>query len=190
MSLPGNDLLTAVENAQDVPTLAIKLGQYLRRYLIPSVQNTASGAAVGTNGNIPSPAPPQSVNVTTAGEMIQVVVTHNSPIQKGARYIYHLATNPQFVGAQIEPKEATRAPFHFTAPTKNGAGATHNYYLAVQVQYPGSLPSEPTYFGGVSPAPFTLSGSTQLDIQPGTGSGTATNGGQTLVGLGKSQVRI
>lgn len=190
MSLPGNDLLTAVENAEDVPTMAKKLGQYLRRYVATAIQTTASNAAVGASGNIPAPAPPESVDVATSGEMIQVRVNHVAPIQKGVHYIFHLATNPQFSNAQIEAKPATRAPMHFVAPTKDSTGATHDYYVAVQTQYVGSKPSAPTYYGGSAPAKINLGGTTQLDILPGTGSGTASNGGQTFVGLGKSQVRL
>lgn len=190
MSLPGNDLLTAIENAQETPTLAIKLGQYIRRYLAPSVQNTASNAAVGPSGNIPAPAPPQSISVTTAGELMQVVVNHTAPIQKGIQYLTHIATNPQFTNAIIVDHGASRTPAHINLPTKDSTGATHSYYVATIAQYPGSAPSSPTYFGGVSPAPVSMSGLTQMDIQPGTGSGTATNGGQALVGLGKSQVRL
>lgn len=190
MSLPGNDLLTAVENAQDVPTLAIKLGQYIRRYLAPSVQNTASSAAVGTNGDIPAPAPPESISVTTAGELMQVVVNHAAPIQKGVRYLTHVATNPQFTNAIIVDHGASRTPPHINLPTKDSSGNTHNYYVAAIAQYPGSQPSAATYFGGVAPVAVTMGGTTEMDIQDGTGSGTASNGGQALVGLGKSQVRL
>src|SRR5271170_3309068 len=167
-----------------------KLGIYFRNYVLPAIQTTASNAAVDPTSQLAAPASPESVNVTTAGEMMQVVVNHTAPIQKGAHYIYSVGTNPQMTNAQIEAKPATRAPLHFTLPTKNAAGDTHNYYVAVQVQYPGSPPSSPTFFGGVTPSPITLSGTTQMDIQPGTGSGTATNGGQAFTGLGKSQVRL
>jgi hypothetical protein len=190
MSLPGNDLLTQVETAQDTPTLAVKLGQYIRRYLAPSIQTTASNAGVAPNGNIAAPAPPESVNVSTAGELMQVVVNHVAPVQKGARHIVHIATNPQFTGAMIKDEGASRSPSHYSLPTKDSSGATHQYYVGVVVQYPGSQPSKPTYFGGVTPAPITMGGTTQMDILPGTGSGTATNGGQALVGLGKAQVRL
>ena len=191
MSLPGNEILSQIENAGNFDELKTKLGVYFRRYINPSIETTAANAAVSPVSNIPAPAPPQSVNVTTAGEMIQVQVNHTAPIQKGVHYIYHLATNPQFTNAQIEAKPATRAPFHLTAPTKSSDGSvTHSYYVAVQVQYPGSPPSAPTYYGGAAPKSFSLSGTTQMDIQPGTGSGTAENGGQVLVGLGKSQVRL
>jgi hypothetical protein len=184
MSLPGNDLLTQVEQGNP------KLGQYLRQYLIPAIQQTASNAAVGPSGNIPAPAAPESINVTTSGELAQVVVTHNAPIQKGVQYLTHIATNPQFSGAIILDHGASRTPPHINLPTKDSLGATHNYYFATVAQYPGSPPSAPTYFGGASPVAVQMGGTTQLDIQPGTGSGTASNGGQTLVGLGKSQVRL
>lgn len=190
MSLPGNDLLTAVENAQDLPTLTKKLGQYIRRYLVPSVQNTASSAAVAPNGDLAAPAPPESISVTTSGELMQVVVNHVAPVQKGIQYLTHIATNPQFTNAIILDHGSSRCPPHISLPTKTSGGATQNYYVATIAQYPGSKPSAPTYFGGVSPVAVNMSGTTQMDIQPGTGSGTAQNGGQALVGLGKVPVRL
>lgn len=185
MSTPGNDLLQEIE--QENP----KLGQYLRSYLIPQIQTSAKNAAVSPISHIPAPAPPESISVTTAGEMMQVVVNHVAPVIKGARHIISIATNPQFVNAMINDHGASRSPVHFPLPTKSADGTvTHNYYIAAQVQYPGSPPSKPTYFGGVTPAPVTMGGTTHMDIQPGTGSGTAVNGGEALVGLGKSQVRL
>ena len=53
------------------------------------------------------------------------------------------------------------------------------------------MPSEPTYFGGDTPVAVTMGGSTQMDIQAGTGfSGRQPMAEQILVGLGKSQVRL
>jgi hypothetical protein len=181
----GDDLLAEIENSYP------RLGVFFRHYVIPAIQKTAENAAVDTQTQIPAPEAPHSISVTTAGEMMQVTVNHQSPITKGVHYIYSVATNPQFIGAQVEVKPATRAPLHFTLPTKNAAGTeNHQYYVAVQTQYPGSQPSIPTYHGGNPPTAVTMSGTTTMDITPGTGTGTATNGGQTLVGLGKSQVRI
>lgn len=187
MAIPGNDLLQEFEN-QGGP--ATKLGIFLRRYVLPSIQGTSQASAVSSTGQIKPPAPPESINVTSAGEMMQVVVNHNAPIIRGTRYIYSMATNPAFLNAQIEAKEATRAPMHFTAPTFQHDGTTkHNYYHAVQVQYPGGPPSAPVFYGGGTPKAVTLSGTTALDIQPGTGSGTAQNGASTFEGLGKSPIR-
>lgn len=190
MSLPGNDLLTAVENAQDVQTLGTKLGQYIRRYLAPSVQNTAKSAAVGANGDIPAPAAPESISVTTAGELAQVVVNHTAPIQRGVRYFTTIATNPQFIGAIVHDHGSSRCPPPIYLPTKDGSGNTHSYYFGTVVQYPGSPPSKPTYYGGVTPVAVTMSGTTQMTLQAGTGSGTASNGNQPFQGLGKAAVRL
>ncbi len=184
MTIAGNDLLAQIEN--DNP----KLGIYLRRYVKPAIETTAQNAAVDTAANIPAPAKPESINVTTSGEYMQVVVNHTAPIQKGVQYITHIATNPQFTGSIIKDHGSSRSPEPFFLPTKDGSGNTHNYYVGTVVQYPGSPPSEPTYYGGVTPVPVTMGGTTQMTLQPGTGSGTAANGGQTFVGLGKSQVRL
>ncbi len=190
MSLPGNDLLSQIENSSESPTLAVKLGQYFRRYINPAIQTTAKNAAVSPSTQVPAPSAPESITVTTAGELMQVVVNHTAPIQKGIHYITHIATNPQFIGAIVKDHGPSRTPEHFNLPTKDSGGNTHNWYVAAIAQYPGSPPSAPTYWGGVAPIAVNMGGSTQMDILPGTGSGTAVNGGQTFVGLGKSQVRI
>jgi hypothetical protein len=184
VSIGGNDLLREVEGMWP------RLGVYLRSYIKPAIETTAQNAAVDTESNIAAPASPESINVTTSGELMQVVVNHTAPIQKGVQYITHVATNPQFLNPIIHDHGSSRCPPPFQLPTKDSGGNTHNYYIGTVVQYPGSPPSKPTYFGGVTPVAVTMSGTTQMDIQPGTGSGTASNGGQPFVGLGKSQVRL
>lgn len=189
MTIAGNDLLTQIE--QESP----KLGQYLRSYILPAIQTTAYNAAVDPSSNLAAPAAPESINVSTAGELMQVVVNHTAPAQKGVQYLTHIATNPQFSNAIIVDHGASRTPPHinlptFAPPVGSDPPVAHNYYVATVAQYPGSPPSKPTYWGGSSPVAVNMSGTTQMDIQPGTGSGTATNGGQALVGLGKAQVRI
>jgi hypothetical protein len=184
MSVGGNDLLREIEGVWP------KLGVYLRSYIKPAIETTAQNAAVDTASEIPAPASPESINVTTSGEYMQVVVNHNSPIQKGVQYMTHIATNPQFSNPIIIDHGASRAPSHIVLPTKDSTGATHNYYVATIAQYQGGPPSRPTYFGGAAPKAITMGGTTQMDIQPGTGSGTATNGAQPFVGIGKSQVRL
>ena len=62
MSLPGDDLLAQIENATEAPTLAVKLGQYLRRYVKTAIQTTAQNGAVSPTSQIPAPAPPESID--------------------------------------------------------------------------------------------------------------------------------
>src|SRR5208282_530383 len=135
MAVAGNDLLSQIEDSGGI---GAKLGQFLRRYMIPAIQKTAENAAVSTHGQISAPAPPESIDVHTSGELMQVVVNHTSPVQKGVRHIIHVATNPEFTDALIHDAGASRCPPHFNLPTKDAGGATHNYYVAAQVQYPGS----------------------------------------------------
>lgn len=182
--LPGQDLLAQIENENP------KLGQYLRQYLGPAITRTAQNAAVSPTASVAPPQPPQSVRVQAGPGMMQVVVDHDVPLQRGAHYIYSVGTNRSLIGAQIEAKPATRSPVHFALPDKDSGGNAHNYYVGVQVQYPGGPPSTPVYYGGAEPKAVNLTGSTQMDILPGTGSGTAVNGADTLVGLGKSPVRL
>lgn len=190
MSIPGNDLLSEIENAQDFQAVAPKLGQYLRRYVVGAIQKLGSNAAVSPVSKIAAPAPPESISVTTSGELMQIVVNHSAPIQKGIQYISHIATNPQLSGAIILDHGSSRCPPHISLPTKDGSGNTHSYYIATVAQYPGSDPSAPTFYGGVNPVAVQMGGTTQMNIQAGTGSGTAANGGEPLVGLGKAQVRL
>lgn len=182
--IPGNDLLKQIE--QENP----KLGIFLRNHLIPAIETTAANASVHPVSEIPPPSRPESLSVTTAGELMQVVVNHVAPVQKGVQYITHISTNPQFSGAIILDHGSSRVPPHVSLPTFSASGALHSYYIATVAQYAGSKPSRPTYYGGDTPVPVNMAGTTKMDIQPGTGSGTSSNGGQTLVGIGKSQVRL
>jgi len=184
MSIGGNDLLQHSENENP------KLGQYLRRYVKKAIETTALHAGVSPSGKIAAPPPPESINVTTQGEYMQVTVNHSAAIQKGVQYITHVSTNPQFSTPIVHDHGSSRAPVPFTLPTKDGDGNPHNYYVRTIAQYPGSDPSQPTYYGGVSPVAVTMGGTTQMTLLPGTGSGTgAANGQQSAVGLGKQIFR-
>jgi hypothetical protein len=184
MSIGGNDLLAHVE--KEWP----RLGQYLRRYVAPAIETTAQNAGVSPTGKIAPPAPPESINVTTAGEYMQITVQHSAPIQKGIQYISHVSTNPQFSTPLIHDHGSSRAPMPFPLPTKDASGNTLSYYVRTIAQYQGSDASAPTYFGGASPVAVTMGGTTQMTLQPGTGSGTgASNGQQSAVGLGATIFR-
>jgi hypothetical protein len=179
MSIGGNNLLSLIEKENP------RLGQYLRRYVVPAIKKTAQNAGVSATGKIAPPAPPESVNVTTQGEFMQITVNHAAPIQKGIQYISHISTNPEFSQPLILDHGSSRSPLPFQLPTKDGSGAAINYYVRTLAQYPGSDPSPPTYHGGDAPAAITLGGVTQMDLAAGTGSGTgSSNGQQSHVGLG------
>lgn len=183
MPIEGNDLLVEFEH-QGGP--ATKLGIFLRRYVLPMIQNVAQGAAVGTSNAIQPPAPPQSLTVTPLGsEHVKLDITHNAPLIRGARYFTEIkADDPTLVGAMIHDHGASRSSVPIFLPTNSSGSVPHVYYAASYVQYPGGPPSKPTPL-----VKFTMTGSTNADIPLGTGSGTASNGGQTLQGLGKAPIR-
>lgn len=184
MSIGGKDLLAQIES--DYP----KMGIFLRRYLIPAVETTATHAGVSPTGKIAAPPPPESINVTTSGEYMQVTVNHAAPIQKGVQYITHVSTDPQFSTPMIHDHGSSRSPMPFPLPTKDANGNTQKYYVRTIAQYPGSDASTPTYHGGDAPVAVTMGGTTQMTLMPGTGSGTgASNGQQSAVGLGRQIFR-
>lgn len=189
MPIPGNDLLQEFENQGGAAT---KLGIFLRRYVLPGITGVSNSVAGATTKQRQPPDPPESINVTTSGEMMQVVINHSAPVIRGARYFTEVSANdPSFMnGPMIHDHGASRSPVTINLPTKTSGGVTHNYYVASYVQYPGGPPSAPRYFGGSAPVAVTLGGSTEMDIQPGTGSGTASSSSPTpFQGLGKAPIR-
>jgi hypothetical protein len=185
--LPGNDLLAQIENENP------KLGQYLRQYLVPSITRTAQNAAVSPTGNAAAPQSPSQISVAAAGEMVHVSLTDNSALNRGVQYFTEISANdPSFRQPIVFHHGTSRTPPPFPLPSKDGSGNPVSYYVRSYSQYPGSPPSTPVVHGGAAhPTAVTLSGATQLNLLPSTGSGTASgNGTQGGQGFGKSPVRL
>lgn len=177
-------------------------GRYLAKlYNTDSIQATFQqkiinainkiGTTIGVNpvGNVQPPPPIDNINVTTSGELVHVTLNHNKPINKGINYFLEISNNPNFTAPLVQHLGTSRSPAPFMLPTKTGAGDTQKYYMRAYPQYQGSDPGEPTVFGGkLNPASITLSGSTEMDLLPSTGSGTASPTGQQAgQGFGKQQ---
>lgn len=182
MSIGGDELLTHIES------LNPKLGVYLRRYVVPAIQNTARNAGVSPTGYVAPPDPPQGIVINKQGpEHVQVTVQHTSQLQKNINYFTEVSTDPSFTQPRVEHHNASRAPVStFFLPTNNAAAQPHTYYFRSYAQYPGSLPSKPH----VHPVGIQMSGTTNADHTPSTGSGTANaSGTQGASGLGKVMQR-
>ena len=80
----------------------------------------------------------------------------------------------------------------FPLPSKDASGNSISYYVRSYSQYPGSPPSTPIVHGGAAnPTAVTLGGTTQLNLLPSTGSGTASGTGtQGAQGFGKNAIRL
>jgi hypothetical protein len=138
-----------------------------------------------------SPPPPlEGVNVKTSGELVHVTLTHNVPISKNIHYFVEYTQNdPNFLVPHVAHLGTSRGVV-LNLPTKTDAGVAHNYYFQAYAQFPGSKPAKPVSFGGLTPTAVTLSGTTQLTLQPSTGSGTALpDGSQGGSGFGKVNTR-
>jgi hypothetical protein len=191
--LPGNDLLSQVENAEDVRTLAVKLSQYLRQNVIPAISTTARNAAVSPIGSVAAPQPPSAVNVATFGEMVHVSIEDNQPLNRGINYFTEIGVNDPHIQQPIVYHHGTsRTPPPFSLPSLisgGGSPVSHKYNIQSYSQYPGGPPSAKTAFNNLEQ--FTLSGTTVGTPLPSTGSGTASNNGtQPGQGFGKSPVRL
>jgi hypothetical protein len=163
-----------------------RLGTLISR-IIKAVNQTASSSGVAPVGQSSPPTAPEALKVTAAGELAHIQITHNAPINRGVQYLTEVSTNPQFAQPLIIDHGCSRTSHPINLPTKTAAGATHSYYFRSYSQYHGSPPSDYVVFGGSgSPTPVTMIGSTQMDLLPSTGSGTASpNGSQGGSGLGK-----
>lgn len=182
MSIGGDDLLEHIENNVDP-----KLGQYIRRFLVPAIQNLGTNTGASPNGYVPPPEPPQGLTINSQGpENVQFTIDHTSPIQKGIEYFTEVATTPSFSGARVEHHGTSRSPVStLWLPTKDSSGNTHNYVARSYAQMPGGQRS------GYSPVvSFNMTGTTEADHTPSTGSGTAAaNGSQPGQGWGNNLQR-
>ncbi len=164
---------------------------YLISKVIDAVNRTAQNAAVSPVGEVQAPKPPDSVAVTTGGEMMHVSITHTGPLHRNIRYFTEISNNPQFSQPLIVDHGSSRTSHPIPLPTKNASGVVQSYYVRSYAQYPSSQPSAPTIVGGIgAPTAFQMSGNTQMTLLPSNGSGTAANTGQQAgSGLGKVQQR-
>jgi hypothetical protein len=165
-------------------------GQLLQN-IIDAVNKVAQNAGVSATGEIPAPKPPDSVSVTTAGEMMHVSISHGGRLQRGVKYFSEIAAStsgePVFSQPIVKDHGTSRTPEPFSLPTKDATGHPYSYHVRSYAQNPGGPPSAATIAPG---GPFTMGGSTQLTLLPSTGSGTAPNSGQSAgQGLGKQQTR-
>jgi hypothetical protein len=155
--------------------------------VITGINLTAKNASVGSMGELEAPAPVDSTSVsgtydsgtntlTVPGEILHAVHTHNAPITRGIQYVTEIDTDPGFPNPHPIDHGSSRSVFT-TLPTKNGSGATQGYYLRVTAQYPGSVPSEPTVYGGVrGPTKIVMTGTTDMALQSSQSGGTARPG--------------
>ena len=157
--------------------------------VIDAVNTLAKNAGVAAVGKVPPPPPINSVTVSggsanngvmtvASTEILHWTIQHSQAIQKGIRYFSEVDTSTAFTNPHVHDHGTSRSGF-MTLPTNNSAGTKQTYYLRSYAQYPGSDPCKPTVLGGLSGAiGIQMGGSSNLDLLPSTGSGTASSSGQ------------
>jgi hypothetical protein len=183
--LSGGRLLTELVNKDP------RLGQLLQT-VIDGVNTLATNTASSAVGSIAPPKAPDSIRVSVGGEYMHVSHSLSGPIDRGIQHITEVSTTSSFAeGTTITIDHGCSRTSHpFPLPTQDANGNTLGYFVRGFAQYPGSQPSEKYTVGGSSsPTKFTMTGTTQLTLQPSHGSGTGPNTGKSGQGLGFTQKR-
>lgn len=165
------------------------LGSLLSR-MLDATNSVARNAGVGAVGKVSPPNPVDSVTVSGStpsngimtvpnSEVLHWTIQHNQEVNRGVHYFSEIDTSPSFSQPHVISHGTSRTGF-LSLPTKNAAGsATHTYYLRSYAQYSGSDATKPTVLGGLSgPIGIRMGGTSQTDLLPSTGSGTASPTGQ------------
>jgi hypothetical protein len=161
----------------------------LIRRMIRAITQAATNAGVSPVGQADAPPTIGSVNVKANLETLHVTISDAAPIRKQINYFIEADTDPNFTAPHVEDLGASRGKF-LTLPSLNDSGVAQPWYIRGYSQYPGSAPSRPVYYGGLSPTSITLTGSTRLTPLTSPGSGTASPSGQQGgQGLGLVPVR-
>lgn len=192
---------TQIDGGQELLTLTTqnpKLGSVLRR-ILDGVNRLASNTATSPTGELPSPAPVDTINVkgtynastnvlTAPAELLHAVATHNPELKRGIQYVWEVDTSPNFPQPHHLDLGAGRSLLPHFLPANDDSANPVNYFLRVTAQYHGSAPSKPTVFGGTNPIAIQMTGSSNMTLLPSQGAGTAfpQQGGQ---GIGKLLVR-
>lgn len=159
--------------------------------IITAVNNLGQNAGVSPTGQREAPTAPNSLSIKATGGYVHAQITDNNPLNKGIHYFVEADTNPSFSQPIVIPHGPSRTIHPFPLPAFDDAGNAQSWHFRSYSQYPGSLPSEKTVFGGASGAtPVSVGGATNMTLLPSTGSGTASpNGTQGGSGFGKVSVR-
>jgi hypothetical protein len=167
------------------------LGNWMRR-VATALNRLGSNSGVSPVGEVPAPPTIGAINVKASGETVHVTIADTSPASRTREYWVEHSTSPNFTGATTYTKHLVASRDHWlTLPTLTDSGGAQPWYFRGYSQEPGSPPSAPVYYGGLSPTGVTLTGSTRLTPLPSTGSGTANSiSPQGGWGRGKASVRI
>jgi len=164
------------------------LGNWMRR-VGSALNRMALNAGVSPIGQLPAPPSIGALNIKASGETVHATIDDTAHTTTAREWFVEHDTSPNFTAPHVVHLGASRGGF-LNLPSKNDSGTATPWYFRAYSQEPGSPPSPPVYFGGLSPTAVTLTGSTQLTPLASTGSGTASPlGTQGGWGRGKTPYR-
>jgi hypothetical protein len=149
--------------------------------------NTANGT--DPTQHIEPPTAPNTISVAAGSDHVHVTLNDSSQRSRALNYFLEWSVNdPSFLAPHVEHLVAGRGRV-LALPAKDTLSNVYNYYFRGYSAYPSSkTASRKIVFGGTIPQAVTLSGTSQLDLLPSTGAGTAaTNGQQAGQGFGTPQ---
>lgn len=181
--ISGRELDLVRQGQFDGPLLASLL-----RRIVDGINTLGTNTGASATGDTATPPVIGGVSVKSNGETAHVTIQDANQITRAIEYHLEYATDDQFTNPHYMHLVAGREAF-LNLPSKDDNGATQKWYVRAYSQYPGSQPSAPVYYGGLTPTAITLSGATQLTPQSSPGSGTASPFG-TQGGWGRGKIPV
>lgn len=164
------------------------LGNWMRR-VSSALNRLALNTGTSPVGQIAAPPTIGGLTVKASNGIVHVTVQDANEIHNSVEYFVEHTTDPTFSAPHVAHLKSSRGTF-LNLPAKDDSGNAQSWYFRAYSQYPGSQPSAPVYFGGLSPTAVNVGGSTQLTPLQSPGSGTASpDGTQGGWGRGKTPYR-
>jgi hypothetical protein len=166
--------LTGGRLISNINKQAPMLGALLQS-MIDAHNHVASQAGIDPVGQSSAPPTPNAVTATVIGEQLHLRVTDNHPTTRAKTFFSEVHTDPNFTTPKIVLQHGSTRDSQVNLPTLNSAGTMQDYYVRSYSQIPGSPPSSPIAY----PTYITMdhTGTTQGDLPPSSGSGTAPASG-------------
>lgn len=179
-------MLDVTQFLKEVRNFNPHLGLLLEQ-VVDGINGIGNHIGVDPEGKTQPPDAHQSLNVVAGTDHVHVTITDNSQVKKNQQNFVEWSVNdPAFASPHVEDLGASRGRV-MALPAKDGGGVPITYYFKSYGQLFGSdAQSKHTYFGTkLNPTGVQLTGSSQLTLQPSTGSGTGRpDGSQSGSGLG------
>ena len=185
--------ISEIRNSDTWEKIAPRLGPMFQN-ISDAINQTAKNAGVDSTTLGQRPNPPSALNVKVAGELAHVTITDNSARDRTRNNFVEYSTSSSFSPASTWTEHLGVGRHRvLTLPTNDDGGNPHQWYFRAHTMSLGSEKASPHVYLGQqgAPTPVTMSGITNLTLQPSTGCGTTPSNGQRAgEGYGKAQNSI